>query len=1046
MVDHVGQQFGNYRLLRLLGRGSFAEVYLAEHLYLERPAAIKVLHVQMEPQTQEQFRREACTIAHLQHPHILQVFDFGIHDQTPFLVMEYTPGGTLRTPHPKGTSLPLEQIVIYVKQIASALDYAHQHRVIHRDVKPDNLLLSAKDEVVLSDFGIAVLQRTLNSLSIPKPAGTPLYMAPEQIQHQSCPASDQYALGVMVYEWLVGEPPFRGTLYEVFSHHLYQPPPSLRERLSDLPVAVEEAVFKTLAKDPDHRFACVVDFAVALEDACVTTQPLSLHEQNGQRTQMQLFPHKTLLVSALPARDQEHASFLTQPILMNTHRTEPKPTLAPMIAPEPALQRPLDSKQTKPSLAQNNRQRFLKKVRTSWIEGVLEHSLYGTALIALGLQEQLDALANPWHLVLHHSDTAPRSFPLGTRITEVYDAANGELLILGAPGSGKTTLLLELTRALLDRAEQDEQHLMPVVFPLSSWAAKQQSLTEWMLDELMNKYQVPRKLARTWVEADQILPLLDGLDEVAPQNRTACIQTINTYHQEHSFLPLVIASRSTDYLAQTARIRLSRAITIQPLTQKQVEEYVARGGEALWPLQVALHQDTALRELTETPLMLSILTLTYNNMPLEELLQGGITHARHQIFERYVERMLVTRGDKEQYPPEQTRGWLMWLAQQMRCHNQTVFFIEQMQPEWLRAGKQEHRFSFRHVGSIVMRIIVGLLHGVVIGSLLGLTTGVLSGLVSVALNGVLFNSSIGGWNFVVRSGISGILIAVVIVGLIGGLASGLKREIHLVEVIAWSWKRMQQQWRYWLFGMLVGGLIFGLLSVESVRTGTGTYSISLLSKLIIGLSGGLFGSLIGSLLGGISFNKLDAQTRVRPNQGVWRSLQNSLLIGGLSGIIVILMIATLSVWISGQLTIHLQLGPLAPLENAMSLAASYSNGFHFGFPIALSIGLFYGGVAFLQHLNLRLLFWSSKQIPWNYTRFLDYAAEHLLLRKVGGGYIFIHRFLLEYFASLDTASSDALRRGRGFQIQRLCVNAPEAILRENEGDCSREQSPSQRST
>src|SRR5205085_12108429 len=120
------------------------------------------------------------------------------------------------------------------------------------------------------------------------------------------------------------------------------------------------------------------------------------------------------------------------------------------------------SKVVKPSLAQSNRQRFLKRVRAFWIDGVLDHSLHGAALIALGLQEQLDALANPWHLVLQHPDTAPRSFPLGTRITEVYDTANGELLILGAPGSGKTTLLLELARDLLERAEHDEHHLMPV--------------------------------------------------------------------------------------------------------------------------------------------------------------------------------------------------------------------------------------------------------------------------------------------------------------------------------------------------------------------------------------------------------------------------------------------------------------------------------------------------------------------------------------------------------------------------------------------------------
>src|SRR5436305_9517595 len=146
MAERVGQFLGNYQVLRLLGRGAFADVYLAEHRYLEVPAAIKVLHVRIEPDTHEKFRREARTIAHLQHPHILRVLDFGFEDQTPYLVMEYTPNGTRGTRHRKGTRLPLEQIVRYVKQIAPALDYAHQQRVIHRDVKPENMLFSTNDE------------------------------------------------------------------------------------------------------------------------------------------------------------------------------------------------------------------------------------------------------------------------------------------------------------------------------------------------------------------------------------------------------------------------------------------------------------------------------------------------------------------------------------------------------------------------------------------------------------------------------------------------------------------------------------------------------------------------------------------------------------------------------------------------------------------------------------------------------------------------------------------------------------------------------------
>src|SRR6266566_1787848 len=461
MAERVGQSLGNYQLLRLLGRGSFAEVYLAEHRYLEVPAAIKVLRVRMEPDTHAQFLREARTIAHLQHPHIVRVLDFGFEDQAPYLVMEYTPNGTLRARHPKGTRLPVSQIIHYVKQIAPALDYAHQQHVIHRDVKPENMLLNANDEVVLSDFGIAVVQQSMDSLSTQNQAGTPLYMAPEQIQRKPRAASDQYALGVLVYEWLCGEPPFHGSLFEVLSQHLYQPPPSLCERLPDLPQAVEDAVFGALAKEPHARFVSVQDFADVLEEVCEATQTLALHVPTER-----LSRNLTSLPVPLP-QEQDHSSSTVQPLALARTYTEDTEEPVALQVLLPAVQTHISSEHEKVTVSQSNRQRFLRRVRAFWIDGVLDHSLHGAALIALGLKEQLDAIANPWHLVLQHPDTPPRSFPLGTHIADVYDAANGELLILGAPGSGKTTLLLELARELLDRAEHDEQHLIPVIFTLS---------------------------------------------------------------------------------------------------------------------------------------------------------------------------------------------------------------------------------------------------------------------------------------------------------------------------------------------------------------------------------------------------------------------------------------------------------------------------------------------------------------------------------------------------------------------------------------------------
>jgi len=157
MTDRVGQQVGNYRLTRLLGKGGFAEVYLGGRRRLHNQAAVKVLYTRLASHNEVQgFEREAQTVAHLKHPHIVRVLDYDVEEDTPFLVMDYAPNGTLRRKHPRESIVPLTTIVAYVKQIADALQYAHGHRVIHRDVKPENLLIGEHDELLLSDFGIAI--------------------------------------------------------------------------------------------------------------------------------------------------------------------------------------------------------------------------------------------------------------------------------------------------------------------------------------------------------------------------------------------------------------------------------------------------------------------------------------------------------------------------------------------------------------------------------------------------------------------------------------------------------------------------------------------------------------------------------------------------------------------------------------------------------------------------------------------------------------------------------------------------------------------------
>ncbi len=334
MVDRSGQQFGNYRLIRLLGAGGSAEVYLGEHIHLDTQAAIKVLHTQLASNGIEQFRLEARRIAHLEHPYIVRILEFGIEGVTPFLVMNYAPAGSLRRLHPKGTRLPLPLVVQYVRQLADALDYAHKEKFIHRDIKPENMLLGKHNEVLLSDFGVATIVHSTTSLSMQATAGTISYMAPEQIQESPRPASDQYALGIVTYEWLTGERPFEGTFSELIAKHLSMPPPALREKLPTISPEVEHIVMITLAKDYRQRFSNVQAFANALAQAVgnSSASPSYRDQPQGQsapsitfsgsdRQDLSLRPVEGVAPGNIPSKPEQmviSGSFSQPPTEMNT--------------------------------------------------------------------------------------------------------------------------------------------------------------------------------------------------------------------------------------------------------------------------------------------------------------------------------------------------------------------------------------------------------------------------------------------------------------------------------------------------------------------------------------------------------------------------------------------------------------------------------------------------------------------------------------------------------------------------------------------------------
>lgn len=276
MSDRVGQQIGNYRLVKLLGKGGFAEVYLGQHVHLaSKQAAIKLLHL-LDVDVKK-FQEEAETTEKLVHPHIVRLLDFAIEEGTPFLVIDFAPGGSLRSRHPKGSIVSLDTLTGYLKEIAPALQYAHDLHILHRDIKPDNVLIGRQGELLVSDFGIAVLSQTGRtsmeaSYGI---GGTPYYMAPEAYRGKPEKASDQYALAVVVYEWLCGSVPFsEGNFIQLGYQHAHESVPSLRERNPAIPSEVEAVIMKALSKEPKDRFASVQAFIQAFEQVCTVKSNL----------------------------------------------------------------------------------------------------------------------------------------------------------------------------------------------------------------------------------------------------------------------------------------------------------------------------------------------------------------------------------------------------------------------------------------------------------------------------------------------------------------------------------------------------------------------------------------------------------------------------------------------------------------------------------------------------------------------------------------------------------------------------------------------------
>jgi serine/threonine protein kinase len=281
--DLTGKTLGTCILERSLGRGGMGVVYLAQQTRPARRVAVKIMLPQFASSSEiyqeflTRFRREADVIARLEHIHIMPIYEYGEQDGLAYLVMPYLTGGSLRDILARRGQLPLSEVITYIDQAASALDYAHKHGVIHRDLKPANFLLHADGRLVLADFGIArILDKDINSFQTLTAAGsmigTPEYMAPEMARGEVIDyRADIYELGIVLFQLLSGHAPFTGnTPYAVAVKHLQDPLPLLHPVNPSIPTEVDAVIQKATAKQREKRYASTQELALALRQATTT--------------------------------------------------------------------------------------------------------------------------------------------------------------------------------------------------------------------------------------------------------------------------------------------------------------------------------------------------------------------------------------------------------------------------------------------------------------------------------------------------------------------------------------------------------------------------------------------------------------------------------------------------------------------------------------------------------------------------------------------------------------------------------------------------------
>ncbi|MEB3831069.1 CHAT domain-containing protein [Phormidium sp. CCY1219] len=620
------------------------------------------------------------------------------------------------------------------------------------------------------------------------------------------------------------------------------------------------------------------------------------------------------------------------------------------------------------------RKDLLKKVNAE-IESRLEQSLHGGLLTNVGKEHQLQQVKRQWDVEVKVGDRTPEMLPDWMDIVDVFDkeSIGGKLLILGAPGSGKTTTLLELARELCDRAMKVATEPMPILLNLATWQEDTQGIGDWIAVELQNKYDIKPKLGKQWLKTGQLLPLLDGLDELESGRQEPGVRAINQFlHGEMRSPALVVCSRREAYERSDIQLHLNASICLHPLNHSQIKDYLQIvDREKIWP---KIQGDRALFKLARVPLFLSAIALAYRHISLQHWQQLTTNESRQEyLLDTYIQQMLERPLKPLRFPhnrppsAKQTRHFLIWLAKTLDRFSQTElanFAIEDMQPLLLPnlVNRRLYRFG------------VSAIYGLIAG-------GIISGIHALVFLGNHIQLSAIVWFFLL-----------VVIALFYGFFFGLwvfltfGKELHIKPVATLLQSKVK------ILKSIGVGLICGLISWPIVKV---------IFWILPGFAGLPLPYWIIPLMGPVflltfEITSPEIERPKHPNQGIKQSFKNALFFAVL-GAISMGGIAFLA-------RKHLFAMLFAQTEAISAVSLSLADTVQIvsiGMAIGLFLGLSPAGTACIQHFTLRLILYWKGYIPWNYARFLKYATQRMFLQEVGGRYRFIHKLLQEHFARMN---------------------------------------------